>query len=303
MSEVIRNKVVEQYTWTGQKIELTIKKYKPVVFHKNLWDQHPSAIKARGAVYHGDEQVVYPMDKCFNYLENGTGRDIKGDHFVKWYRKVNGFMMNLTFHPAIGWIISTTGDAIVYGNVTDNKYINMALQYIEKYDAFSLYDQFQSEYCFYDDDQFTVTFEVVHESDPHIVAEVTGLYPLCVQKNGVTFPLAVSNQEDGCGEFDELKEILKTCNHEGFMVYDGMGELLFKMKSPYYLAKKWVQRGGAKRVWSNDYKERLDEEYYPIIDYLRSHHDKEEWEVMSESTKSAAFLQAYYFTNNFSREG
>ncbi|AZF88511.1 putative RNA ligase I and tail attachment protein [Acinetobacter phage TAC1] len=303
MSEVIRNKVVEQRTWAGQKVELTIKKYKPIVFHKNLWDQYPSTIKARGAVYHGNEQVVYPMDKCFNYLENGCGKDIEGDHYVMWYRKVNGFMMNLTYHEALGWIISTTGDAIIFGNVTENKYINMALQYIEKYDGFGLYEQLKGDYCYFDDDQFTVTFEVVHEDDPHIVAEVAGLYALCVQKNGVTMPLDVSLQEDGSGEFDDLKEALKTCNHEGFMVYNGAGELLFKMKSPYYLAKKWVQRGGAKRVWSNDYKERLDEEYYPIIDYLRSHHDKEEWDKMSEDAKSIAFLDAYYFVNNFSREG
>lgn len=80
------------------------------------------------------------------------------------------------------------------------------------------------------------------------------------------------------------------------MVYDENG-LKFKLKSPYYLAKKWVQRGGCDKVWSDRYKQRLDEEYYPIVEWLRSNFSKEQWKDMTEFEKSEAFLKALYFMN------
>ena len=48
-------------------------------------------------------------------------------------------MANLTYINGTGWIISTTGDAFIVGNKTENKYLTMAQQYFERFDAYAYY--------------------------------------------------------------------------------------------------------------------------------------------------------------------
>lgn len=171
----------------------------------------------------------------------------------------------------------------------------MGIEYIEKFEAFSYYvDLLNSSAAASGSGNLTITFEVCHPNDPHIVVEEFGLHPVCYQANGKTFTLNVEGKPLHTtvqGIVDEVKKV----KHEGFMVYDTEGNLLFKLKSPFYLSKKWIQRGGAKKVWSGAYKERLDEEYYPIVQYIRVNYKKLEWDIMTEDEKSDAFLKAYQY--------
>lgn len=298
MKKVIIEKLVpNQLTELGQIVDLTVKKYSREVFFDNLWNEHPECVKARGAVFHGDRQVVFPMDKCFNYKENDVGLDMPLDTKVWAYKKLNGFMFNATFDDKIGWIFSTTGDAVVGNNPTQNKFLNWGREYFLSKDFIKKY--FNTCEALGHRKNVTCTFEACHPEDVHIIVEEYGMHPLCLQVDGVSHPIV----EVGFAEGDvvvctlgELLEKVKTVKHEGFMVYDESG-LKFKLKSPYYLAKKWLQRGGYDKVWSDRYKQRLDEEYYPIVEWLRGNFSKDQWKDMTEFEKSEAFLKALCFMN------
>ena len=292
---LIKSKFKNQVDRNGKVVEIEIRKYQRSVFYNNLWDKDPALVKSRGAVFIGGEQVVYPMDKCFNFGENNTGVDLPKDKKVLAFKKLNGYMLNLTHVPNVGWIVSTTGDASIIGNESTNDFINMGIEYIEKFEAFSYYmDLLHSQEDLLGSDMLTVTFEVCHPNDPHIVVEEFGLHPICYQFNGKTFPLEVEGEPIKT-TIQGILDIVKGVKHEGFMVYDTEGNLIFKLKSPFYLSKKWIQRGGSKKVWSGAYKERLDEEYYPIVQYIRVNYKKLEWDEMSEDDKSEAFLKAYQY--------
>ena len=293
-----------QKNFNQNPVTVDVIKYARFIFFKNEWDKYPDAVNYRGAVEINGEQVVDPMKKCFNYKENKAGAELGDDTPVKYFKKYTGFMINLTFNREHGWIISTTGTAHIYGcgNETDNKFIAMGLEYLKKFNGFAYYIMMAGSVgvniCH---DIFTVTFEVCHPDDPHIVDEIHSLYPLCYQLRGKTYPLhSAVAPETGETTLGELKKMLSECKHEGYMVYSMDGNLLFKMKSPYYLAKKWLQRAGASKVFSDLYKERLDEEYYPIVEFIRAHFTKDNWEALNEQSKSDVFLAAYqdYYGGN-----
>lgn len=293
---LIKSKFKNQVDRNGKVVEIEVRKYQRSVFYNNLWDKDPALVKSRGAVFIGGNQVVYPMDKCFNFGENNTGVDLPKDTNIVAFKKLNGYMLNLTHVPNVGWIISTTGDASIVGNESTNDFINMGIEYIEKFEAFSYYmDLLHSQEDLMGSDMLTITFEVCHPNDPHIVVEEFGLHPICYQFNGRTSPLEVEGEPIKT-TVQGILDAVKWVKHEGFMVYDTEGNLLFKLKSPYYLAKKWVQRGSEKRIWDQDYKERLDEEYYPIVKYIRAEVAKYGWSLMSEEEKSQVFIDAYNYT-------
>lgn len=291
---LIKSKFKEQVNQNGYPFTLEIRKYDRKVFFNNLWDTDPQLVKSRGAVFIKGVQVVHPMDKCFNYGENDSGMDIPLNSEVVAYKKLNGYMLNLTYVTGTGWIVSTTGDAIMLHSKTENKFLEMGVAYLRKYGAFNEYIELQDELG---GGELTMTFEVCHPDDPHIVVELLGLHKLCYQYGGKTVPLNVEGEPIKTtvqGILNQVKEV----KHEGFMVYDTNGNLLFKLKSPYYLTKKWIQRGGSKKVWSGAYKERLDEEYYPVVKYLRANFSRVEWDLMSENSRSEAFLIAYEYVTN-----
>jgi hypothetical protein len=44
-----------------------------------------------------------------------------------------------------------------------------------------------------------------------------------------------------------------------------------KIKSPYYLTKKWVARNPrTDKLMTDSFREQLDEEYYPLLDAIRA---------------------------------
>ena len=76
-----------------------------------------------------------------------------------------------------------------------------------------------------------------------------------------------------------------------FMVFDAAtGEMLFKLKSPYYLISKFLGRSNAGNIARKLDKRHVDEEYYPLIDHIREH--QATFNAMSEHEK-IAFIQAF----------
>jgi len=77
----------------------------------------------------------------------------------------------------------------------------------------------------------------------------------------------------------------KKVRHEGFVFYtqDGVSA---KIKSPYYLTAKWVARNPrTDKLMTREFKEQLDEEYYPLLEHIRSNIIK--YTVLNEQERLA----------------
>ena len=78
----------------------------------------------------------------------------------------------------------------------------------------------------------------------------------------------------------------KVAKHEGFVLYDeGYKEIIFKLKTPYYLITKFLGRNKKLEAMIKELKKKradsefiqkysIDEEFFPLIDYLSDHIDK-----------------------------
>ena len=105
-------------------------------------------------------------------------------------------------------------------------------------------------------------------------------------ENGLQRPPLLENIS-----FGELKALLKTVKHEGFMVLDAeTKETLFKMKSLYYLVSKFFGRSNDNNLGRKLDKKHVDEEYYPLVDYLCE--QRATFNTLNEQEK-IAFIQRY----------
>lgn len=246
---------------------LRVVKYKNKVFYKNLWT--PELREMRGLVIdeHWDV-VVRPFTKIYNRFERGT--DFPLDTSVVAVRKINGFMAAVTFHPEYGRIVSTTGSL-------DSPFVAMAEEVLDKV---LINDGIVQN--------VTYLFEIVHKDDPHIIEEVPGAYLIgarCVH-SGMTLRecdldllahdmVGVMRPEWKICKFSEVVEEVHSCKHEGFVVYDRKGNAL-KIKSPYYLTKKFFSRVKSEKLtveWLQEKRGNFDEEFYGLIDYLAENRD------------------------------
>lgn len=249
---------------------LFVLKYTRRVFYENLWHLNPLLLECRGLVVDKDYNVVIkPFTKVFNHHENGT--NIDSDELCTAVRKVNGFLGVATYAPQISdnVIYSTTGSL-------DSDFAILAEKHIDWMSSF-IKEQKPS----------TWLFEVCDESDPHIIPEIEGAHLIgCIRQDG--------RQEDeiyldsiadyiGCERPEAIHSILfsdivqetKNCKHEGFMVYGHESGTALKIKSPYYLATKFLARAGEAKITDllirnnrQEFRRRFDEEFYDLIDYL-----------------------------------
>lgn len=70
----------------------------------------------------------------------------------------------------------------------------------------------------------------------------------------------------------------------------GSGDHLCKIKSPYYLSKKAIMRLGKAKVDlmfdnKNLFKQRIDEEFYGLLDYIVETFDKEVWRSYNDQQR------------------
>jgi hypothetical protein len=254
-------------------------KYKKKVFYDNLWSASKYIIECRGLVLDSKWNVVIrPFKKIFNYQENNSGSTWNNDTIVLTSRKVNGFMASLT-NVNGKKLISTTGSL-------DSDFVQMASNYL---DCISV--EHLKPY-------HTYMFEIVHPLDPHIIEEKEGAHFLAVVEhdNGIihypfdnTFMMSLAfndlstyqsihlfdKRDKVVWTFGDLLEHIKSCQHEGYVILNPKTGETIKIKSQYYLVKKFFARVGDKKlidgIRTGTIKERIDEEYYPIIDNIHEY--------------------------------
>ena len=242
-------------------------KYKKTVFYDNLWNDFLE--ECRGTIVDDDFNLItYPFRKIYNYGVEEKAPVLPPETIVEAYRKVNGFMVAVTWHNN-DLLISTTGS-------TDSDFVAMARELIDQERYSAVCKQWHGT---------TFLFEACHRNDPHIVPEQEGMYLLGYREkswDSATVPdpkilrmfevefdtIPVEHYQMTMGE---LLETVKTVRHEGFVLYTADG-VSAKIKSPYYLTSKWVARNPRTDKLVNmqsDIKKNLDEEYYNLIDAIR----------------------------------
>ena len=260
---------------------LFVKKYTKRVFYDNLWNQNEELLESRGHVETADGKIVIkPFTKIFNHHENGT--NIDRDEQCVAIRKVNGFMACATYVAEVDdVVISTTGSL-------DSDFVKMAEEHLASVKSWiKLNGSMLTTYM----------FEIVDPRDPHIIQEEPGAYLIgcrfvandrpyfsddlneslldsLAEKMGVKRPMwSVSR-------FSEIVKAAKQAKHEGFVVYGQTSRTALKIKTPYYLALKAAAR--KKDIMSLN-KQNVDEEFYELIDHLRS--IESEFNAMDEQSR------------------
>lgn len=263
MAELIQRKESKRYPG------LFVKKYSRKVFFDALWNTDDALLEARGHVEDVDGNIVVrPFTKIFNRFENNT--DIDRDEMVVSIRKVNGFMAAATYVPMLdAVVVSTTGSL-------DSDFVGYAVQYLNQDVCDKIKSMSKSRPA-------TFLFEICHPEDPHIINEQFGAYLIgCRYVDDETAYFSDQNLEVGldmCAQalgvlrpdwkvcrFSDVVQEAASCKHEGFVVYGQSSKTSLKIKSPYYLTLKACAR--KKDIMSLD-KQRVDEEYYELIDHLK----------------------------------
>ena len=247
-------------------------KYKKKVFYDNLWDEYIA--ECRGTIVDKDFNLVtYPFTKIYNYGIEKEAPVLSKDTKVTAHRKVNGFMVAMTWYNN-DVLVSTTGS-------TDSPYVTMAKEMMLTHASWRDWQVLLAKMV-----GQTVMFECVHPEDPHIVPEKAGMYVLGYRLNEYQsavlhdpFVLQDLARKVNCFHAEsvttnmaQLQVLAKECKHEGYVFYTDDG-VSAKIKSPYYLTSKWVARNPRtdKLVDLNkDIKHNLDEEYYPLVDAIRA---------------------------------
>lgn len=200
---------------------------------KKKWYSEPNTMECRGHTYSSDGKLlVLPFRKTFNYGENDHWSDVSDDTEVVMYKKYNGFMAAVS-----NGIVATTG-------TTNSDYAKLAQKRIAESEHYLI----PSATVY---NGLTFLFEIVDESDPHIVKEKPGVYFTGFRQNhtGEFHPFG---NEIKC-TFGQAKEIAKNDKGEGFMVYklnqDGsLNQNSCKLKSDYYVNMKKLMRMSDKNV-------------------------------------------------------
>jgi len=249
-------------------------KYKKKVFYDNLWNEYIA--ECRGSIVDKDFNLVaYPFTKIYNYGIEKEAPVLSDDTEVLAFRKVNGFMVAMTWYNG-DILVSTTGS-------TDSPYVAMAKEMMLSHQSWA---DWQLAFNRSDMDGMTFMFECVHPDDPHIVPEKPGMYVLGYRNNtwgskvghdpcilqDLSIVFNCFKPESVTTSMAAVKNLAKECKHEGFVFYTADG-VSAKIKSPYYLTSKWVARNPRtdKLVDLNkDIKHQLDEEYYPLVDAIRA---------------------------------
>lgn len=245
----------------------TFKYHRNVQFN-NLWNKVPGIKECRGHTYDKEtgEIVLVPPPKVFNYLENNHWKDYPDDKKVLMYKKYNGFMASATIYNG-ELVVGTTG-------TTTSDYAILAKKMIsESQDAMSMIYE-----------GHTTTFEIIHDSDPHIVDEgANAVIPLVERSNwdGTLYALQPEDMQPyKVCTFGEAKEVAKADRGEGFMIYDYTEYIdgksvpsICKLKTPYYIQKKKLMRMSKSQVESmyssglklNQILENFDESFRECI--------------------------------------
>jgi hypothetical protein len=267
---------------------LFVLKYTKRVFFDNLWNEFLE--ECRGTIVDADYNLVSrPFTKIYNYGIESRAPVLAPDTPVTAYRKVNGFMVAVTWHNK-DILVSTTGS-------TDSPYVAMAREMMLKHMPWTDW-----QIAVRGAKDFTLMFECVHPDDPHIVPEQPGMYFLGYRENTWDSQIKMYGQDmaDWARDYaigqlkcyyaepefmtvTQLVEKTRSVRHEGFVAYTESNQA-FKIKSPYYLTAKWVARNPrTDKLMRDDFRNQIDEEYYPLLAAIRA--DIEAYTALSEQER------------------
>lgn len=246
-------------------------KYAKKVMFDYMWDQHPDLLECRGHTYdiRTGALVVAAPRKSFNYLENGTWKDIPLSTPVTAYKKFNGFMACQSGFEGKN-LYSTTGS-------TKSDFVQMAKDTITK--DFPYFAKVLPG-------PVTELYEIIHKDDPHIVADPIGAHYLGERDlySGRFIPAA--NEHTIFGKtLGQVVEFAQDARHEGFMVYTKDGQVC-KLKTPYYIGKKKLMRQRTKAI-----NGMYDDPAGYVSSFLISPHWQKEW-----------YFVAYKITQTITKE-
>lgn len=277
---------------------LRVYKYSKQTFWDNRWGESPWLLKARGIVLDAGGRIVsHPFDKCFNYLENGTGQNIADDTPIVAVLKLNGFLGICSAHPL------KKGELLVHTQGGfGGEFVEYIREYLHQPRTRGMVGRFLSK------NDVTLMFEVLHPSDPHIIEypeSMMGLHLLGVRgKNEYDQPWAEEQVDAAALEmglprpqwerttFGKLRSRIKNDRGEGYMVREDTPEQmhLLKWKSPYYLTTKFLGRLSSKRIahlYGNptDFKKTVDEEFFVLVDTITQAIDRDSFLAMSNEER------------------
>lgn len=241
-------------------------KYSRKVFFNNTWNDFLR--ECRGLVVDKDWNiVVLPFRKIHNYGIEKDSPKFEPDELVKATRKVNGFMIACTwYNNDLLW--STTGSL-------DSDFVGYAK---EIFNGFS--DTEKEAFCNVVKKwpNHTFMFECVHPRDPHIVHEEPGLYFIGSRYKDLaedTFcehsmfnGTGVKEVESYLIPFADLQKMAAEAKHEGFVFYSENFDRSSKIKSPHYLAKKFLMRGNWKKFLNPRQDFELPEEFIGLRQWI-----------------------------------
>lgn len=260
--------------------DLFVLKYHARCFYDGVWDDFLR--ECRGLIVDKDYNLVnYSFTKIHNFRKEAGAPEWEDDVEVDVVRKVNGFMVAIGNHNG-KLLVSTTGSI-------DSDFVKLARSHITPELEKFILDT---------DGSMTFMFECCDPSDPHIVDEEPGLYFLGLRENvfgsrihynpqhAVWNSMGVKTIPVEYMTVGEVKEALKTCRHEGYVMYsESMSEVqeASKWKSPYYLIKKLFMRGNIDKLMVKDIKQTIDEEYYELVDAIAA--NRERFSAMEETER------------------
>lgn len=245
--------------------DLFVVKYTHKVFYESLWT--PELEECRGLVVDKNwNPVIVPFKKIYNRFEQNT--DFLPDAKVTAVRKVNGFMAAATYHPKHGVIISTTGSL-------DSDFVAIAERHLRPKVVNWIENLGHN---------LTWLFEICDPSDPHIIPENPGAY-LIGARNILSGEMLSEKLLDTAYRTMEVErphyyagisfkivcDMVKVCQHEGFVVTNGVMSL--KIKSPYYLINKFLARKKGERLIDllsdiPSLRKTVPEEFYSLLDHI-----------------------------------
>jgi hypothetical protein len=241
------------------------------VFFDNLWNDFLE--ECRGTIVDKHFNVISrPFTKIYNYGIELRAPKIDSKQIVTAYRKINGFMVAMTWYQD-DILVSTTGSI-------DSEYVDMAREMMLTHQPWSGWQENIRAA-----EGYTLMFECVHPRDPHIVSEKSGMYFLGQRENSwnsvvdgyaeliqwqdLAVKLGCYKPESFQTTMDEVQVMTRMVHHEGFVIYTQDG-LATKIKTPYYLVSKFVARAPkTDKLMNCNVKQKIDEEYYPLIDAIR----------------------------------
>lgn len=248
---------------------LFVLRYKNRVFYDDLWNQYLE--ECRGTIVdRGFNIVSRPFTKIYNYGIDKKSPKLDSTTMVDYFRKVNGFMVAVTWHND-QLLISTTGSLI-----------SDFVQYARDIMNIPAFEKTCKE-----NPTKTFMFECVHKEDPHIVPEAEGMYLLGYrEKSWDNSRIEYEDLDAFAYSFDcffmvkrratifDLLQFTKSAKHEGYVAYTDSG-IAFKLKSPHYLVNKFFARANSvNKLLDADVKKRVDEEFYPLVEYVRENIDQ-----------------------------